>query len=139
VSGRRSRIVAAQAVLVGVLLVVVYLTLLRPEDGPPLFGVDAPGRELEVTDANEVEPASQGGHASGGREGKPDGGRPDARPAEFAPGGAGAAPETAVGPTDAARPSLGAAPSEGEGGDSPTDDQYVDAVTRLTDRLQAGS
>ena len=39
----RPAIIAAQAIVVGVLVVVVYLTLLRPEDEGTLSGVDAPG------------------------------------------------------------------------------------------------
>jgi hypothetical protein len=39
----RPAIIAVQAIVVGVLVVVVYLTLLRPEDEGTLSGVDAPG------------------------------------------------------------------------------------------------
>jgi hypothetical protein len=106
--------VAVQALIVGVLVVVVVVTLLRPDAGPPLLGIDSPG-------------GSQGTAVPGpGVYIPPDRGRGDGRePAPTsAPGGGAPGPQAEAGV-------LGAGGSEG----TPADDQYGDTLTRLSARL----
>ena len=129
-SSRRLKFIAAQAVIVGALLIVVSLTLLRPEDGNPLFDIIAPGgSEVSVGPAD-----SQPG------EGKPGEGRGDDR-------GAGQQDPSVQPPPGDPTPPLGLVPGPpssagatppGTEGDEPTatGDQYNGTVARLTQELQ---
>ncbi len=116
-SSRRLKLIAAQAVIVGALLIVVSLTLLRPEDGNPLFDIIAPG-------GSEV---SVGPGDSQTGEGKPGEGRDDDRGAGQQDPPLGLVP----GPPSSAGP-----PPSGTEGDEPTGDQYGGTVARLTQELQ---
>jgi hypothetical protein len=124
VTGRRLKLIAAQAVVVGALMIVVSLTLLQPEDGNPLFDIVAPGgSEMSVG------PARSGPEQ---REGTVERGPADAESAPQAGAGTEQPPLGLVpGPESAAPP---VAP--GYDGDDPTGDQYADAIARLTDQVR---
>ena len=126
---RPSRIVIAQAIVVGLLVVIVSITLLGPEENTPLSGIETPG---------ELVPGPPGGGAGqrdddgdgrpGDREGDRDRGGDRQGAGGAGPPGAGPASESPVGV---------APPATEDGGDagSPADDQYADTLTRLTERL----
>jgi hypothetical protein len=128
VTGRRSRIVAAQAVVVGLLMIVVFVTLLRPDASNPLFEITTPG----ATEASGLPaPGSYVGadhRGDNGRQTRPGTIRGDG--AGPAVGGATAGP--AVAGSDLATPEAG---DDGGGEPSPTDDQYADTLTQLATRL----
>ena len=125
---RRPRvwIAAAQAGVSVVLLLVVYLTLLRPDEGDSLFDVAAPQGPGYRVDASFPNRDRERAEQAGVRE-----------PATASPG----LPETVppesrqqaapLGPPDGGFGSLGE-----QGGDSPTDEQYRDAVTKLLLRVE---
>ena len=127
----RARIIAAQAVVVSVLLVIVYLTILRPDDDNMLSGVDAPpgvGPSVGGGDGN-------GGNGSPGGNGPgTNGGGGGARPGRGRRGWRGRRPRDAQGPGSAGvgPPSVIPGPppdvEPDDDGDSPSDDQYSDAV-----------
>lgn len=127
-TGRRLKVIAAQAVVVGALLIVVSLTLLRPNDGANLFDIVAPGgSDVSVGPA---EPGS--GSGDDRREGEAR--SSEARGGDTDPAlGAGSA--SAALPSDengsAAPPPLRAAPPS-SGDESPADDQYGGTVARLS-------
>ena len=101
-TGRRWAIIAAEAAVVGLVILVVYLTLLRPDGDSPLFDVDVPGDGQRI---------AQGPNGDD-RDRTPDGrDRPPFAPPQARPPG---------------------------GGDSPTDDQYLDTLARLNAELNAG-
>jgi hypothetical protein len=139
----RPAIIAAQAIVVGVLVVVVSLTLLSPEDERTLSGVDA-SEGTQITQRQVP-----GGN---GRDGRRDEGDADRNASEgagevvdsaFVPGTAGAvvAPLPVTPAAPIAVPESPPDDSEEEpndpGGepDSPESDQYQDAVARLTEQL----
>jgi hypothetical protein len=128
VTGRRLKLIAAQAVVVGALLIVVSLTLLRPEDGNPLFDVVAPGAsEISVGTASS-QPA-QRDPASGRAQGDPR--EPDAG-AQVAPGTVN--PPLGLVPGPSPVPQAPSAP--GYEGEDPTEAQYADTLTRLAQQLR---
>jgi hypothetical protein len=144
---RGIRIVAAQVVIVGALLLVVYLTLLQPEEHKPLFGVgvpsgpgqiaQAPGDGSSISAGSAVARGeSHGGRGTGGggAGGGPGGGHGGGHRA----GQAGRWPDSASTYSGAAAqaPVL-PVPSRdgGEGGLTPTEDQYDDAVSQLFGNL----
>ena len=141
---RRARIFAAQAVVVGALLLVVYLTLLKPESHQPLFGVGDHGGGGPVAAApsgSSGAGAGEGQRGEGQRgEGQPGGGHhgTHARRDRRAGGGsrAGSASTAFSGaatpqPTELAVPTRDGA----SGGVTPTEDQYGDTVSRLFGNL----
>jgi hypothetical protein len=70
---RRSRIIGAQAVAVAVLVLIVYMTLLRPESDEPLRGISTPGQER--VDVPERKPGRDREHkVDGHHRGRADGG-----------------------------------------------------------------
>ena len=110
---RQGRVLAGQAVLSALILIIVYLTLLRPEGGGSLSGVEtgvlpAPGQ----VDQQHGRPAGEdrAGRASPG--------------AGSAPGVLGDLPLPAGVPAT--------------GIDAPSDDQYTDSLGQLRARLAAG-
>jgi hypothetical protein len=136
---RRSQIIALQAAVVGVLLVVVYFTILRPNDDGSVSGVSGPGGPpTEVV----TKPPHHARHHVKPRQ---PGNRPPQRSAlrvSAAPGGvpsAGGAP-TGLAPatpgTPASTPTGGNSPGGGPGGGSPTDDQYNGTLARLSAALR---
>jgi hypothetical protein len=123
VTRRPSRIVIAQAVVVVLLAVVVFITLLQPKGNSPLSGVQAPGapRQTGLPAPGGYAGADEHNGGGGGRQTQPatpDGGG----------GGGGVVPPTTV-PAPAAAPSAGG--SEG----APAEDQYADTLARLNARL----
>ena len=128
----RSRIVAAQSVLVGVLLVVVFVTLLKPEGQTSLVGVQGPA--MPTTEGAPPTPGSDrdpGDDRRGGR-GEPGGGEPPgAGRGVIAAGSTGAAA-----PPGAITPSVGESPTAPEATEgSPADQQYADTLARLNAAL----
>ena len=128
---------AAQAVLCAVLLLVVYLTLLRPESEDALpRAVDAEqGRELEVY-----------GSFPGSRD-RRDAGARSRRDGETRPGPELVGEQAAIG-EDVGASAQGEPTEPPPGGytgpaaveleeQSPSDDQYEDAVSGLLDRVRA--
>ena len=123
-TGRRLKLIAAQAVVVGALMIVVSLTLLQPDDGNPLFDIVAPGGS-EVS----VGPARSGPEQ---REGA--GERTPADSEGTAPQAGESAAQPPLGLVPAPESAAPAAPSYE--GDDPTGDQYADAIARLTDQIR---
>ncbi|MGI9020012.1 MAG: hypothetical protein ACR2G3_04800 [Solirubrobacterales bacterium] len=130
-SPRRRRIVSVQAAAVALLVMLVYLTLLRPESHGPLRGIQAPGGETQV---------------NAGPDPDHDADRRDARARGAATPSAGGALTLSVG----GALTLSAGVSEPGGatpGDvpptlvrnTPTDDQYTDSVEALLRKVGAGS
>jgi hypothetical protein len=125
--------VAVQAVVVGVLLVVVFVTLLRPESNGPLFGVQAPA----LPDSAAL--PSPGSYVGANQHPNRGGRRTHPGVVRTAPGGAttvapGTAAVTTPGATDGSTRPGGTSTGGGDQG-SPTDDQYADTLTRLAARL----
>ncbi|MGH2987325.1 MAG: hypothetical protein ACRDLO_11660 [Solirubrobacterales bacterium] len=129
-TGRRWAIIAAEAAGLGLVILVIYLTLLRPDGDNPLFDVDVPGdgqrtaqgpnrdgpdRGRDGRDARAGGPANRGeregpGRIEDGERASRRGGRPPFGSPQAPPSGA---------------------------GDSPTADQYLDTLARLNARLNA--
>jgi hypothetical protein len=136
----RPAIIVGQAIVVGVLVVVVYLTLLRPEDESTLSRVDAPGgaqitqQPVNPSDRDDGpgggERGRDGGGGGGGGGGRGPGGGSDLVGSAFVPATAGAGAE--------ALPVAPVAPPAGPEAEpeSPASDQYQNAVSRLTERLR---
>ena len=146
----RARVIAVQAIVVCALMVIVFVTILRPDEENPLQSVQAPEGTEQTDDSPDDEEgsseaggenggASNGDGMGGGNSGEgPDGqgaggdGTGDGGSGENAP----AEPETGTGtvipPTI---PPTGGPGIGGDGTDSPTGDQYSDTVARLIDRL----
>lgn len=142
---RRSRIIALQGAVVGVLLIVVYLTILRPTDDNSVSGVNAPGPTPQIA----ATPPHARHHQKPPRE---HGNRPHHKPPQrhgSAPAGGRVASATGAAAAPGATPSApggGSAPtsppggqnttSPSPGGNSPTDDQYNDTLARLNAALR---
>jgi hypothetical protein len=110
---RQGRLLAGQAILSALILIVVYVTLLRPEGGGSLSGVEAPQPSF---------PSRQG---ADGQQADRRADREDRRNRRIA----------------ATEPSLletGQVPTPIAEGEQPTDDQYTDTLGRLRARLAAG-
>ena len=119
-TGRRLKLIATQAVVVGGLLIVVSLTLLRGEEGNPLFDIVAPGG-AEISVGSAQPERDRGG---------PDQDRPGAEPSAGAAQGSAAAPPLVPDPAPAADPVASGAES-----DDPTGAQYADTLARLSQQL----
>lgn len=125
-TGRRLKLLAAQAVVVGALLIVVSLTLLRPEDGNPLFDVVAPGASeisIGTADAWSAQRAPASGRPGDDRR----------EPGTGAPAAPGNPP---LGLVSGPSPAPQAPGALGDDGEDPTDAQYADTLTRLTQQLR---
>lgn len=128
----RPAIIVGQAIVVGVLVVVVYLTLLRPEDESTLSRVDAPGgaqiTQQPVNPSDRDDGPGGGERARDGGGGRGPGGGSDLVGSAFVPATAGAE----------ALPVAPVAPPAGPEAEpeSPASDQYHNAVSRLTERLR---
>jgi hypothetical protein len=129
----RLRVIAAQAVLVSVLVVVVVVTLLRPQGPESLLGIDVPGapggavttptpgsNEDNDQDDDEDEDDGEGGGGTGPHAGAAGGGTQAGQ--TIVPGAA--VPLTAAPPADT-----------GTGESSPANDQYADMLEKLSARL----
>jgi hypothetical protein len=136
------RIVAAQLVIVGALLLVVYLTLLQPEEQKPLFGVGVPAGPGQVAQAPGGGPAGSPGGAGAAGEGHGGSANRSGHGAGHrgAPGGRRPGSASAYSGSEAAEavqaPAL-PVPTRGggQGGVTPTEDQYDDTVGRLFGNL----
>jgi hypothetical protein len=117
---RQGRLLAAQAVLSALILIVVYVTLLRPEGGGSLSGVETPDGSLPTPgQANQ----QRGDRDAGDRS------RRAAGPGATAPGILG--PGVLEGqPLPTGVPTTGI--------EQPTDDQYTDSLGQLRARLASG-
>jgi hypothetical protein len=143
---KRLRWLVAQAVVVGVLGVVVVLTLLKPETHSPLSGInggetstiaqgpgdgvpggDTPGAGNGVGRGNGHGAGHGGGTGGGPGHGGPGHGGPGA-PTGVATASVGGSP--AVTPPAGSEPSL-TRPGDDSGGVAPTVDQYDDTLARL--------
>jgi hypothetical protein len=116
---RQGRLLAAQAVLSALILLVVYVTLLRPEGGGSLSGVETPDGSLPAPGQADQQ---RGDRAAGDRSRR---GAP------------------AVATTPGATPGiLGSQPLPTgvpvTGIEGPADDQYTDSLGQLRARLAAG-
>ena len=142
-SRTRRRMAAAQAALSVVLLLVVYLTLLRPESRDELpRAVNAEqGTELEVDGSF---PASRGrddaaGGPPGTDAGLSDGDAPlggsEAAESPVAPG----APDAGYEGGSPAPGGQGFGPTTADVDEDPTDDQYADEVSGLLGRVRAAN
>lgn len=121
----RSRIVAAQSVLVAVLLAVVFVTLLRPENPTTLFEVEAPGTQ-QADQPPSPEPEAGGGNGGNGDredDGGPDGDGDAASPSP--------APPPTVAPPQVAVPGYVPGEEDWDEDESPTEDQYADTLSQL--------
>jgi hypothetical protein len=139
VNPRRTRIFAAQAVVVGALLLVVYLTLLKPESHRPLFGVGDLGGGGPVAAAPS---GSSGAGAGAGQRGE--GESPGRHHGTHARSDRRAGSDSRVGSASTAfsgaatprRSELAVPTRDGaQGGVTPTEDQYGDTVSRLFGNL----
>jgi hypothetical protein len=148
----RPAIIAVQAIVVGVLVVVVYLTLLQPEDEGTLSGVGgAQITQREVPGEDRRDGREDQGGGDGGSPDSVSDGAGQVVDSAFVPGTAGTAvaplPVTPAAPTTV--PESEPDDSEDEPDDSeeepddpggepgtPDGDQYQDAVTRLTEQLR---
>lgn len=140
-SRTRTRIAAAQAALSVVLLLVVYLTLLRSDSADDMPPVEArQGQEFNFDGVfpprGERDGAAQG---EGNEAAGPNAGDLAANGGDLAgasaPEGLGAA--RAGGSTGSPEQNTTDPPSGDGEEDSPTDDQYADAVSRLLKRVGA--
>jgi hypothetical protein len=116
---RQGRLLAGQAVLSALILIVVYVTLLRPEGGGSLSGVETPdgslatpGQAGEQRDDREAGDRSRRGARAGATPGILGPGALEGQP--LPPG----VPITGI--------------------EDPADDQYTDSLGQLRARLAAG-
>lgn len=116
---RRARLIAIQALVVAALVTVVVVTLLRPEDDDPLFGIETP---TENTEGVALEPGTHDRRERGLMSTDRD------RREPAAPGGAGG---VALGAAPAPTPMPSLPAGVGPDPSSPADDQYGDALARL--------
>ncbi len=141
----RARVIAVQAIVVCALLVIVFVTILRPDEENPLRSVQAP----EGTEQTDHSPGDEGSEDNG-ETGAPsseqgmgdgDGGQgSDGQGQDDGTGDGGAGENAPVEPETGTVvpppiPPTGGPGIGGEGTDSPAGDQYSDTVARLIDRL----
>lgn len=126
-SRQRWAIIAAELAVVGLLILVAYLTLLRSDREDSLFDIQAPGdgqRTAQGPTRGDRGPAPDGPESGEGR-------RADRGSPGIFDGGEGAEGRGAL--------PLGGQPQGAPpgGGQSPTDDQYLDTLARLRAELNA--
>ena len=140
----RPAIIAVQAIVVGVLVVVVYLTLLRPEDEGTLSGVGgAQITQRQVPGEDRGDGRDDQGGDDGGSSDSASDGAGQVVDSAFVPGTAGTAvaplPVTPAAPTTIpeSEPDDSEEEPEDPGGEpgTPDADQYQNAVARLTEQL----
>ena len=143
----RPAIIAVQAIVVGVLVVVVYLTLLQPEDEGTLSGVGGAQitqRQVPGEDRPDGREDQGDGAGGGGSSDSASDGAGEVVDSAFVPGTAGTAvaplPVTPAAPTTVpeSEPDESEDEPDDPGGEpgTPDDDQYQDAVARLTEQLR---
>ena len=130
---RRSQIIALQAAVVGVLLVVIYATILRPNDDSAVSGVNAPGKTPSPVVTKPSHPPRH--HVNPRQPRNRVAQRRAVRVSAAAPS-AGGAPTDLAPAAPGSTPVGGNSPGGGPGGESPTDDQYDDMLARLNAALR---
>jgi hypothetical protein len=136
VIGSGSRLIAVQTAVVGVLLVVVFATLLQPESETPISGVEAPSEPSRPQPPGPDIYTGPNEEPSEPREPNPPSTPSTPSTPQIPPAPQNPAPEPA--PEAPAEP---APVPDGDGGErpggqgSPSDDQYADALTRLFTRM----
>lgn len=148
----RARVIAVQAIVVCALMVIVFLTILRPDEENPLVSVQAPegteqtedtdgddgDQELGDDDGPEGDGENNGGPGQGNGNGNGDMADGPGGPGGDSEGGGGKGDdEDATGVIPPPAPPLGSGSDDGI--DSPTGDQYSDTVARLIGRLHPPS
>jgi hypothetical protein len=114
-------LVAAQAAVVGIATVVVFMTLLSPEGDDDLSGIESPGLPEITQERDRSSPQS----ARNDRDGSDDRQQPEPEPAPASPA-----------PTEPSLVVPGTAPAPPAGiEDGPAADQYADSVARITAKL----
>jgi hypothetical protein len=116
---RRALIIGAQAVAVGLLVLVVYATLLRPDDPGTLSSIEAPGGEPPRADVR-----------AGDKRDRDD---PDATP--NANGTARTGTERAGGAVVGVLAAPGGSVGPAAAGTTPPDEQYDDTIAALLARV----
>ncbi len=134
-SQRRWRIVGVQAAAVAVLVLLVYVTLLRPEDQGPLRGIEAPGGGPQASvPAGPTGRTAPTGDRRGDGAGRRAAAPPEARAARLEAG--------PWGWCSARPPRVSAALRRrhvvGPGPNTPSDDQYKDSAKALLDKVATG-
>lgn len=119
----RRRLVGVQAAAVALLVLLVYLTLLRPEGTSDLEGIEAPGGGTNV----EAPPRDRDNNGSPGPNGP-----------EGPTGPGGGARGTVVAGSGVAGPGGGGTDTTTLTGTTPSDDQYTDSVTSLIRKVATG-
>jgi hypothetical protein len=117
---RRTLIIGAQAVAVGLLVLVVYATFLRPDDPGTLSGIEAPGGESPRADVRVGDQRDRDEHdvtPNDKNAGATRTARTTTKRTGGAVAGASAFPSGSIGPPAA--------------GTAPPDDQYDDTVATL--------
>jgi hypothetical protein len=120
-TGGNSRLVAVQTVVVGVLMVVVFVTLLQPESETPISSIEGPAGGTGRTELPAPDVYTGADNERGGG------------PDEPGPGPSGTEGLGLTGPPSEPGDTGYVAP-EGEE-DKPSEDQYNDSLTRLMLRV----
>lgn len=139
-TGSHSRLVAVQAVVVALLLVLVFATLLEPESEGPIEAVQGPAGQPSALPGPDVYTGDPGngpspppGRTPGGPDAPGPSGGPGGAAVPGAPGSAGEPTDTeGLDLTDPERPPEDETRPDG----GPDDDQYLSALGRLTQGLQ---
>ena len=134
----RNRLIAAQSLITAVLLGVIAVTLLSPEEQNGLFGVNVPESGDEIVQEAPVSDPPPGDEGDAETGDAPRGGAADAPPPLALTGPAAPGAGTLETAADGAAPTAPAPPpgQDGEGGDdSPPGQQYGDTLARLNDAL----
>lgn len=127
VNTRRARLIAVQTLITAILMGVIVVTLLSPDNNSELFGVDVPGINAPIVQGPPSYEPAGGGHAGDNRQ---HGGALSGSAAEAGSG-------TVAPPVGGEEPpsSLGGPPDEAGEPTGPTGDQYTDTLARLSESL----
>jgi hypothetical protein len=131
-SSRRRNIIGVQAAAVALLVLLVYVTLLRPDSSDKLRPIEAPGGGQEAQSRPDSKPNGEDG-SDGGGDDRPAG---PSGPAGSGTGGGAPAPTVLAGTGGA--DGTGGTDTTGPGGTLPTDDQYTDSVGSLLRKVATG-
>lgn len=133
---RRSRIIGAQAVVVALLVLIVYVTLLRPDATAPLRGIEAPTNGQQANKPPDEGTGGGGGGAGGEGSGNNQGTGGGAGGAGSSPSGGAGTQGSVTSPSGGAGPqSSVTSPPGGAGTLTPRGDQYADAVSALLNKV----
>jgi len=136
---RRGGIVGAQAVAVAFLVLLIYMTLLRPDDPGQLRPIEAPGGGANAEPGPESGPESGPGPGLGQRSEKAERRARD-RPTRSPRAGRNALADSSSTAGSATGGSAGAVPASTPAlkGITPGDDQYTDSAKALLDKVATG-